>query len=98
MRKQALLKVAKIASRQSWLPIEQRILLMDLQTKAENKAYNEPQNVFENIFDPTPEQLEHMERNSKRIQRGKRRIIRRKNKEFSARALRIYYKTGKPAY
>lgn len=98
MKKQAFLKVAKIASRQRWVPVEQQVLLMDLQTKAENKGYNEPEDVFENIFDPTPEQLEHMEKNSKRIQRGKRRIIRRKNKEFSARALRIHYKTGKPAY
>lgn len=98
MRKQSLLKIAKIASRQSWLPVEQQVLRMDLQTKAENKAYNEPEDVFANIFDPTPEQIEHMEKNSKRIQRGKRLIIRRKNKEFSERALRIHYKTGKPAY
>lgn len=96
--KQALLRVAKIASRQSWLPVEQQVLRMDLQSKAENKAYNDPQNVFENIFDPTPEQLEHMEKADKRAQRRVRLVIRRKNKEFSARALRIHYKTGKRAY
>lgn len=96
--KQALLKIAKIASRQSWLPVEQQVLRMDLQGKAENKAYNEPQNVFENIFDPTPAQLEHMEKADKRAQRRVRLVIRRKNKEFSARALRIHYKTGKRTY
>lgn len=71
---------------------------MDLQTKAENKAYNEPEDVFENIFDPAPEQIEHMKKADKRAQRRVRLVIRRKNKEFSARALRIHYKTGKRAY
>lgn len=98
MRKQAFLKVAKIASRQSWFPIEQRILLMDLQTKAENKAYNELEDIFENIWNPTPEQIEHMEKANKRDQRCRRLAIRRKNREFSARALKIHYKTGKRAY
>lgn len=98
MRKQALLKVAKIASRQSWLPAEQQVLRMDLQTKAENKAYNEPEDVFANAFNPAPEQIEHMEKANKRAQRRVRLVIRRKNQEFSARALRIHYKTGKRAY
>lgn len=98
MKKQAFLKVAKIASRQHWVPVEQQVLLMDLQTKAENKAYNEPEDVFENIFDPTPEQIEHMKKADKRAQRRVRLIIRRKNKEFSVRALKIHYKTGKRAY
>lgn len=98
MKKQAFLKVAKIASRQRWVPVEQQVLLMDLQTKAENKAYNEPEDVFENIFDPAPEQIEHMKKADKRAQRRVRLVIRRKNKEFSARALRIHYKIGKRAY
>lgn len=98
MKKQAFLKVAKIASRQRWVPVEQQVLLMDLQTKAENKAYNEPEDVFENIFDPASEQIEHMKKADKRAQRRVRLVIRRKNKEFSARALRIHYKTGKRAY
>ena len=98
MKKQAFLKVAKIASRQRWVPVEQQVLLMDLQTKAENKAYDEPEDVFENIFDPAPEQIEHMKKADKRAQRRVRLVIRRKNKEFSARALRIHYKTGKRAY
>lgn len=98
MKKQAFLKIAKIASRQHWVPVEQQVLRMDLQTKAENKGYNEPEDVFANVFDPAPEQIEHMEKADKRAQRRVRLVIRRKNKEFSARALRIYYKTGKPAY
>lgn len=99
MKKQAFLKVAKLASNKHSAFGQQGELRRALKTKAENKAYNEPEDVFENFFDETPEQIAHTEKINRAQQRRERLRIRRadREEELNSRALKIYAKTGKRA-
>lgn len=99
MRKQQMLKIAKLASSKHTAFGQQAELRRALKTKAENKAYNEPEDVFENFFCETAEQIAHTEKLNKAQERRKRLAIRRagREEELNSRALKIYAKTGKRA-